>query len=302
MIDWGDVEAWLLTEGGTGSGLAPATVDATCRAYRTMARAGFPWHVFKTRWGRWRPPDAVKIETRPWLAALRSAKGAETLRLYQKCLNRFGAYVAAQDGRWGDVRWTLAKAPRRRLEPYSDQELAALDAYRHPVAFVDARRRALLWVLRNVPLRRVEVHRMRVEHFQWHVGAHGALLVPLPAKDGEPRQVPLPPDARLVAGSLQVYLAQIPQAGALWRTVSGDPMSLAGFSGEIYDVARSLAMRIKFNRFRHTFLTRFGERGGRLQTAQRIVGHGGADSTLWYMRVPFSALEEDLEAARARGL
>lgn len=292
-----DFHDWLLAE----RDVAPSTAKESMRHMQRLDDAGVTVEALAVG------PAEAQRAVRPFLAALAQGGKKSMKRAFQKTLNRFAAYLAQiQGGSWRYYErkgpWDLSAETKRRFDPYTDDELAAIAAYRHPMAFVNARRRALIHLLLVLGERRGQIWRFQVEDFD---ARRMAVNIAHPIKGGSPRWENLPARSFHPSGSLAAWLLQratvAEPKGALWVTVSGSPMSLDGFAGEIYDIRRELQVPLNHNRFRHTRGVSAYRANMPVQVQQDEWGHGDPKNTLWYMRGTAADRRPYLESAGLPG-
>jgi integrase len=288
-ISWSDWSDWMVAEDDKAS----ATADEMVRAARHMTKMGVPWHQFVLS------PAAAQDAVRPFLAAKVRSGHRHAVQKYQKALNLLARYLARHDQAFRALHWDVVKAPVGRLEPYGLAELDALRQYRHADRFVEARRRALLWLAEHTGLRRSELGRLTIEDLD---EGRGALLVRRPAKRGAPRWIPLSRDAWSPKRPLQAWIQIHPhQAGPLWVTKTGTPLNANMMSREFWDVRVESGVRLNFNRFRHTRATELLEAGVRLDTIQGLYGHASPMATQHYARRSLETMERELARCRVPG-
>ena len=80
----------------------------------------------------------------------------------------------------------------------------------------------------------------------------------------------------------------------------GRRYSTVAFQAEMKAVAGEIGTPVTFHQFRHTFATRYLERGGRIEVLQRILGHDNINMTLRYARVAPVTVRQDYLRAMHR--
>jgi integrase len=299
-IDWVDWANWMLAEDGK----APATVHEMKRAARHMTKVGLDWQAFA------RGADQAVKAARPFLAAKVASSHRHAVQKYMRVLNLVARYLARDEisfrswecerntCRVRGLHWHYLRVPEGRLEPYALAELDKLHQYRHPNRFVEARRRALLWMAENTGLRRSELGRIQLEDLD---EATSSMLV-RPAKEGKERRIPLPLDAWSPKRPLQAWIHMHPKGrGGLWMSSAGRELGLNMMSREFWDIRVESGVELNFNRFRHTRATDLLERGVRVELIQDLYGHASIDSTLHYARRTPKTISHELEKCRVPG-
>lgn len=256
-MDTKDFADWLLTEYEPRP-LFPATVNDTLSKLRNLQRCGLDLDAFTAK------PGSARKAARKVLA-LKATMGGHALRDAQVMLNRVIAWKAARNRAWLTVRYSLAPAPKSTRPIQEAGEVAALEGYaKGRDAYENARRVALIWMVRACRLRRGEFSRMEVQHLRPHFSpSFGAILVPLPGKKGRARVIPLPPSAWDPGGPLQRWLKvrrRDPRhPGALWVRRDGlewQAMTPGGLTVEMNQISKDVGFRVSFNRLRRYAFTR----------------------------------------------
>jgi integrase len=260
---------WALTDGG----LSPSYVGTLWRSLRHMEGAG-------VRFDRFTSGAAAVEEARPFLAAVARRGKRHALVNYQKGLIHYAAYLGLEDEKGIPLKWELAKVPRRRLDPYTAAEVAAIVAALRP-GYKGLRQGAVAFLLAHTGLRKAEVHSF------WDTDLNqdrGAVLLRHALKDGQPRWVNLPDTAWDPDSRLQRYLATRAglSPGPLWLTEAGAPLTLAGFASDLFELRKRSGVKLNFNRWRHTR----GTVGLVLNVPEDVQqaewGHGDGKSTAHY--------------------
>lgn len=265
---------WLLVE----RDLAKSYVKCLRRQHGTMLRAGVDFSSFLHN------GKAARLAVRPYLADLKERDKVHAVKLAQKLLNHYAAFLRLTDEGGQPTKWRLAKVPRRRLDPYTAAEVQAIVASLRP-GFKGARQAAMLFLLAHTGLRKGEVYRLRAEDFD---SDRGAVLLRRPEKDGTPRWVNLPDSAWEPTSRLYQWLvlrSQVDTAGdgALWVRQSGEALTEPGFTSDLFELRIRSGVPLNFNRWRHSR----GTVGALLQlevtVQQEEWGHGDPRSTTHYM-------------------
>lgn len=229
---------WAITDGG----LSLSYARTLSRSLGGLRRAGTDLGAFTT-------PEAARAAVRPALAALAKRGKRHSLRLAQKALTHYARFLGLRDARGDLVAWELAKVPRRRLDPYLGQEVASILAAVKP-GFKGLRQGAMIWLLAHTGLRKAEVWSLEVGDFDQ---ARGAVLLRRALKHGQPRWVNVPDTAWDAGGRLQRYLEARPGVpGLLWVDAGGRPLTLGGFTSDLYELRARSGVGLNFNRWRHT--------------------------------------------------
>lgn len=259
---------WALTDGG----LSPSYAKTLWRSLRCMEKAGVRFEAFTTG------PNAVRA-ARGFLAGVARSGHRHALVNYQKALIHYARMLGLVDEKGNPQKWELAKVPRRRLDPYTGPEVAAILGAVKP-GFKGLRQSAMIYLLAHTGLRKGEVYSLSVEDFDQ---ARGAVLLRHALKDGTPRWVNLPDTAWLPDSRLQRYLAARPGVpGCLWVSCYGKPLTLAGYNQDYYELRARSGVPANFNRWRHTR----GTVGLVLNVPEDVQqaewGHGDGKSTAHY--------------------
>lgn len=279
-MDTEDLQDWLLAEGDA----RPRTVRDTMSVVRRLSEHGVDWARFRSG------VKEAKREVRGFLAALELAGKRHMKRNTEKALNRVARYLGdVQGGVWTYYKrrgpWELSTAPKRAFDPYTDEELARIAAYTYPSAFIQARRRAIVYFLSFLGERKSQVHRLQVGDLD---PGRRAVRVMDPVKEGEPRWENAPDSLFSPSGDVAAWLLQRARvagpSGPVWVTVDGAPLGLDGFGNEIFAMRKELGIPLNHNRFRHTKGLHAYRAGLPVQVQQDEWGHSDPKSTLWYMR------------------
>lgn len=279
--------------------LSPVTVDHRLRSMRHMAATGFSWPTFCSS------APAALFEGRRWLAEKKLAAGRSTLHNYELVLNDVARYQALTDAAFQGVWFQHTKPLYGHPDPYSPAELAALAGYRCADAFVERRRRALIWLALHTCLRRSELARIQLRDLDEDLGV---LHVRRPAKGGKPRALPMPRETWSARRPLAAYLRARSNVlcGALdveglWVSRAGHELGSHMLGKETADLSRELGFAVSFNRFRRTGTTQLFRRGVGLPTVQYLLGHHNPRSTLWYYEPTVDDIRRDLARCRVHG-
>lgn len=286
-------------------GLSGTYAERTRRAFQAMTRSGVDWDQFHGG----SPREAV----RGYLAALKRAHHVHQMRACQKALNLYAEFMEIpDDGAWGSggsqrgarrrpgtMWWPLEKQPRRRLDPYTPDELIRMrDAI--PQGLKGLRWGAMLFLFAHTGLRKGEVWGMRAEDFQQE---RGAVFIRRPEKGGGRRYVLLPDTAWHEGSRLQRYLAwrrsMCGPTGPLWVGVQdGLPLTEDGFAGAMHEFREKSGVAVNFNRFRHTEGTVCEELAIPVEVKVRDWDHADPRATLHYWH---GSLERRREAMARAG-
>lgn len=189
--------------------------------------------------------------------------------------------------------WALEEAPRRGLSPYTAAEVRAILASVRP-GFKGLRQGAILFLLAHTGLRKREVFSLDVESFDKD---RGAVRLLQPRKRGVVRWVNLPDKAWEPTSRLQVYLAARPGgSGSLWLSEEGAPISLPGFTNDLYELRARSGVPVNFNRWRHSrgLVARVLDVPLEVQAGE--WGHGDWRSTQHYLHTDQDNRRASLEA------
>lgn len=272
-LQWLDIELFLTVD----QDLAAATVACMRRAFTHMSRWGVSWDLWI------QDPRSARDVVRPFLAEKKSAGHRDAARIYERLLNQLARYVAQFDDRYRGLQWELTKPRPAVVDPFDAVELQSLAGYRCQDAFVERRRRALLWICRETGLRRSEIACLRVQDVQ---DAPSRLYVRRPAKGGLRRWIPLHPGAWSSKRCVQAWLSVHGGHGsdALWITQDGVPMTIDGISREMDHISQDLGIRVNFNRYRHTRLTQLHRLGVREMIIKYCAGWKPKDTLAHYFQ------------------
>lgn len=254
-------------------GLSSTYAERTRRAFQAMTRAGVDWEQFHA--------GQPRLAVRGYLAALKRRGQVHMMRSCQKALNLYAAFLDLRDED-GRLHWDLERQPRRRLEPYTPDELVRMrEAI--PGGLKGLRWGAMLFLFAHTGLRKGEVWGMRAEDFS---PERSAVFIRRPEKGGGRRWVLLPDTAWDQLGRLALYMAARDQlcgpTGPLWVRNDGLPMSEDGFAGCLFEFRQRSGVAVNFNRFRHTAGTVAEELGLPAEVKLRDWDHGDPRSTLHY--------------------
>lgn len=185
IFDIEDFRNWALADAHK----APNTVKEYLRRIPYLEALGFNPQLFM------QSPESATAEARLVRAKL-AGKPWQFLNA-TKVLNWLRLYAATFDDRFEDLKKFQARLPRSGRRPLlTDAELQVVLAYGQDVhkhtryRLAVRRRRALLHLCAATGLRRSEIMRIRLSDFDFE---RQALRVAQPAKNGEPRYIPLPP-------------------------------------------------------------------------------------------------------------
>lgn len=175
------------------------------------------------------------------------------------------------------------KAPRRpRTEP---RALEAADIAALLRVAPDTRARAIIWLEVGMGLRRIEVHRLRVE--DWLRRDH---LVRVVGKGGHERTVPM---ISAAASALLAYLAEWPTTvGPLIRSTTdpSKPLSLSALSHYMSRWMTEAGIKhaprdgVNGHALRHTCASDVLDACGDLRVVQEMLGHQNLATTAVYLR------------------
>lgn len=222
---------------------------------------------------------------------------------WQKASSRAAKWTAVL----GFNRWLIATgrihsdpcagmdAPRRpRTEPRALDEdaVGALLA-----AAPDARARLIIWLEVGLGLRRIEVHRLRIE--DW---SRRDRVLRVTGKGSHERLVPM---ISAAAHAVEEYLAEWPATvGPLVRstTDSSRPLSLSALSHYMarwmYDAGIKMAPRdgVNGHALRHTAASDVLDRCNDLRVVQEMLGHSSlAVTTVYLRRASIAQMREAME-------
>lgn len=246
---------------------------------------------------RRRPPPAIEdidadlivhyLQTRTTFRAKATVSSVmSTLRCWGEWLVREGHWKS-NPLKWlrGPKLHPYAKAPKR-LKP---QQLTALwqQATQSRGLFARHQWLTILALLYGVGLRRGEVHRLNVEHWDRQ---QGTLLVQV-RKTGRERTVALP---ELAHRCLETYLphrhnrlilsGMTQEQTALFVTRQGQRLSCGAISHGIHRLARRAQVQFhSLHQFRHTCASDLLEAGARLPEVQQLLGHQSISTTMRYL-------------------
>lgn len=192
------------------------------------------------------------------------------------------------------------KAPKRpRTEP------RALEAHAIGALLAvapDARARAIIWLEVGLGLRRIEVHRLRVE--DW---LRRDQLVRVTGKGSHERTVPVVTSA---AQALTAYLAEHPATvGPMIRSYTDDSRSLSLSALSHYMARWMYAAGIKHaprdgvngHALRHTAASDVLDQCGELRVVQEMLGHANLATTAVYLRRAGTARMREAMEGRVYG-
>lgn len=193
------------------------------------------------------------------------------------------------------------KAPRRpRTEPRAIDEDGIAALLR---VAPDARARAIVWLEVGLGLRRIEVHRLKVE--DW---SRRAKVVRVTGKGGHERDVPV---IAPVTAALEAYLAEWPSsAGPLIRSTTDPTRPLCTSALSHYMVTWMYEAGIKHkpkdgvssHALRHTCASDVLEQCGDLRVVQQMLGHRNLATTAMYLRrAQIGEMREAMEGRSYRG-
>lgn len=193
------------------------------------------------------------------------------------------------------------KAPRRpRTEPRALDTGAIAELLE---VCPDARARAIVWLEVGLGLRRVEVHRLRVE--DW---LRRDELLRVTGKGSHERTVPV---IRSAAHALDAYLAEMPATvGPMIRSTTDPsrPLSLSALSHYMatwmYAAGIKHAPRdgVNGHALRHTCASDVLDECGDLRVVQELLGHQNLATTAVYLRrAKIGAMREAMEGRDYRG-
>lgn len=126
------------------------------------------------------------------------------------------------------------------------------------------------------------------------VSDRSGLLEVRHGKGGQPRQAPLPADAR---AALRPWLALRAEraerhAGPLFLARDGSRLSVRRIKSLTADIGADAGVDLSPHVLRHTFARRFLDSGGDLPALQEILGHNSLASTQVYTRPPAGRVAE----------
>lgn len=262
----------------------------TRRRYQDALSAFHTWYVTEYQ----HTPDAALLTVaelaayRTYLSVTRGLKAA-TVNLQLAALR---ALLRTQ-GRSIKLKGVALEPPAAAA--LNESELAQLLAAVAGPRWQDKRDGALLALLARAGLRLSEVVALTLSAVRLEAQA-GALLVPTSAGRA-PRQVPLSAEAR---AALTAYLEVRPAASQtpeLFLTRSWGPLTTRDAQRIITEAARRAGIEKKVTPhvLRHTFATRFLQKGGDLATLATLLGHSSVATTTRYLHPDAGRVQEMVE-------
>jgi integrase len=259
-MEWESFRMWGLVDGG----LAVATVDETVRRLQRFERLGLEYAAIHAG------QDQARAAIRPFLANMATSGKRHAYRNACKALNLYCASLGYS------LRFDLPPAPKSQHKRLTDEEVAALLAYRKGSRTrVARRRRALIWLCWATGLRRGEIADLRASDFD---ASRGVLMVSSPRKEGKKREIPLPSIAWSPKGPLQAWLSKVGDGG-LW-----EGMTSQNVSNELHKISREVGFRVSFTRFRHYRGKTLGKALVPIQVIQEAMGHSTPNTTRIYVQ------------------
>lgn len=279
---WRDVLAAFLAR------LSPATASA----YDAALRRFHAWYLH--RYGEEPVPYLLTDEeAREWRGAmLDEGLRAATVNHRLAALRSFVRFAG------GHVKVRGVRAVPAPVEALTGREvgrlLAAIRAHQWGAPWLAARNEALVALLVRAGLRIGEALNLEVKDVTLQARS-GWVLVRW-GKGGKERRVPLSAEARK---GLRAYLEVRPDVDTprLFISRRGAPWDVRSAQRMLEEGGRraGITQRVHPHLLRHTFATRFLERGGDLGTLQRLLGHTNVATTSRYLHPTAAQMQAMVE-------
>lgn len=262
---------------------AESTTEDLLRVLRRMERRG--WN-----------PDGSEDETAEFLVHQKTRGLSE----YRKNVQVANAVFRM---RGTPVKFPYPKGRRsspKRLKPRE------IELMRH-VGAVDPlemlRDRAIVEFALQTGMRRSEVARFRAGDLDEE---ERTIHIPVPAKNGLVRTIPLDPEFLKPRGPFMSWLRARPvvkaDPGAVWVRLSrgGGVMTPANVGNLMTQIGQRCGVRANFVRTRHTRATQLLQRGVHVRYLQMYLGHAKLDSTMVYLEADDHDLRREFDRVRGK--
>ena len=268
---------------------------ATARQYRRALEDFERW--YRGTYGE--PPDPALLtdeETREYIGFLSTVKKlrASTINLRLAAIKGLARFC----GLHLTVRGV--RQVQQPLEPLTGRELgrllAAVKQHNWGAEWMTRRNLAIIALMARAGLRVGEVVNLNLDDVEIHERS-GWVLIRW-GKGPKERKVPLSKEARK---ALRDYLEVRPswrtETPALFITKTGRRMNPRDVQRMVEEAARraGLTKRVTPHTLRHSFATRFLQRGGDLATLQALLGHANLSTTARYLHPNATQMQEMVE-------
>ena len=281
-LSWRDVLAAFLAE------LSPATASA----YGAALRRFYAWYL--RRYGEDPVPQLLTDEeAREWREAMLD-EGLRATTVNHR-LAALRSLVRFAGGRLETRGVGTVPAPVEALTARDVGRLiAAIRAHQWGASWMAARNEALVALLVRAGLRIGEA--LNVDVRDVTLQARSGWVLVRWGKGGKERRIPLSAEARK---ALRAYLAMRPQVDTARLFISrrGRAWDARSAQRMLEDAGRraGISQRVHPHLLRHTFATRFLERGGDLGTLQRLLGHTNVATTSRYLHPTAAQMQAMVE-------